>query len=403
MPRSSVEIPTDVEASDEDITPPTSRRAHTTRHASSDKENATPAAKNSRTARTASSSTANNSRGLRDMEPSQALHQNVLDVEGDLSVYDPDQPAHERREVRKGYRTLQRRLDESKTEFLRPDNDGLLETFMKADELYKNVKQTSDATLDSRLLVAASDLALKKVSNMVVGSSGVGIDVDEFVGKCISFMRNADPNDEEEEDGDAMDWAYLGRAAAFKGNKRPATSDFLLGPLSVQKKIRLHKARRQGLGRKKGEKAAVPTNVEAEDIKQSENNTLKLVHEVQLILKNYLEENDLPGDELCLFNAVINPESFGQTVENIFFVSFLAKEGHIAVHEDEETGLPMIALSEPANASQKDAGIVQRNQIIFSITMWQWKQFIEVFDIRESIIPTRAKEATIISATGWYT
>jgi len=107
MPRSSVEIPTDVEASDEDIAP-TSRRTRTTRYASSDKENATPAEKNSRNA---PSTAANNGRGLRNLEPSQALHQQVLDIEGDLSVYDPDQPAHERREVRKGYRNLQRRLD----------------------------------------------------------------------------------------------------------------------------------------------------------------------------------------------------------------------------------------------------------------------------------------------------
>jgi hypothetical protein len=177
---------------------------------------------------------------------------------------------------------------------------------------------------------------------MVVGSSGVGIDVDEFVGKCISFMRNADPNDDEEEDGDAMDWGYLGRAAAFKGNKRPATSDFLLGPLSVQKKVRVQKARKQGLSRKKGEKSSQPTDVDVKDIKTSENNTLKLVRQVHHILKAYMEENDLPEDALPLFEAVINPESFGQTIENIFFVSFLAKEGWITVYEDDDTELPMI-------------------------------------------------------------
>jgi hypothetical protein len=60
-------------------------------------------------------------------------------------------------------------------------------------------------------------------------------------------------------------------------------------------------------------------------------------------------------------------------------------------------------LTEPASAEQKDSGQAQRNQIIFSMTMWQWKQTIEVFDIRKSIIPTRAPEVTTISATGWYT
>lgn len=247
---------------------------------------------------------------------------------------------------------------ECKSEFLRPDNDGLLKTFREADELYKSVKQTADATMDSRLLVAASDLTLKKVSNMVVGSSGVGVDVDEFVGKCISFMKNADrgrdgaavaaaprgghDGDDDDEDGDAMDWAFLGRAAAFRSCKRPATSDFLLGPLSVQKKVRVQKARRQGLRRAKGEKAAEPTNVRAEDIKTSENNTLVLVRRVQAVLKAYLENHDL--EELPLMRAVINPHSFSQSVENVFFLSFLAKEGMCAVYEHEDTGLPVLGV-----------------------------------------------------------
>ena len=41
----------------------------------------------------------------------QALHREVLDEEGDLSVYDPDQPAAERRQIRREYRNLQRELD----------------------------------------------------------------------------------------------------------------------------------------------------------------------------------------------------------------------------------------------------------------------------------------------------
>jgi hypothetical protein len=222
----------------------------------------------------------------------------------------------------------------------------LLETFRQANSLFKNVKQTSDATLDSRLLVTASDLTLKKVSNLVVGSVGVGIDIDEFVGKCISFMRGGDRQQQDNEDDDdgGMDWAHLGRAAAFKGNKRPATSDFLLGPLSVQKKIRVQKARRVGLKRKAGDKATQPVDVKADEIRQSENNTLTLVNKVFKILKAHVEERAAvdEDDKMNLFEVVVNPESFGQTIENIFFVSFLAREGMATIYEDDETGLPML-------------------------------------------------------------
>ena len=190
---------------------------------------------------------------------------------------------------------------------------------------------------------------------MVVGSSAVGIDVDEFVGKCFSFMkragRDADDQQEDGDDenhGDVSDWAYLGRAAAYKGNKRPPTIDFLLGPLSVQKKARVMRPRRKGVMHKPGTQATRPIDMSAKDIPQSETTTLKLVKNVHELLVKYMQSDEYdreadPG--LRLFDVVINPDSYGQTIENIFVVSFLVGEGRVAIWTDAETGIPMLCES----------------------------------------------------------
>jgi len=240
---------------------------------------------------------------------------------------------------------------ESKDEFIKPNSKGLYETYSSANRLYKNVKQTADATLDSRLLVAASDLALKKVT-MAVGSSAVGIDVDEFVGKCFSFMRRGgrDRDDRQEEDddedhGDVSDWAYLGRAATYKANKRPPTIDFLLGPLSVQKKARVTRPRKEGVLHKPGTQATRPVDMSAKDIQQSETTTLKLVRNVHSLLLEHLSLE--PDQDIRLFDVVINPESYGQTIENIFVVSFLVGEGRVSIWTHKETGIQMLGESSP--------------------------------------------------------
>ena len=44
---------------------------------------------------------------------------------------------------------------------------------------------------------------------------------------------------------------------------------------------------------------------------------------------------------VSLFEYVVNPRSFGQTVENLFYVSFLIKEGSFAIKQDYR-GLPTI-------------------------------------------------------------
>lgn len=248
---------------------------------------------------------------------------------------------------------------ESKAEYLQRDNENLYEAFASANRLYKNVKQTSDATLDSRLLVTASDLALKRVTTMVVGSSSTGIDVDEFVGKCFSFMKRAgreaaprreeeEGDDDNEDHGDASDWAYLGRAAAYKGNKRPPTIEFLLGPLSLQKRVRVVRTRKEGIEHQPGTQATRPIDMSAEDIQQSQTTTLKLVKKVHGLLIKYMESDQYDGETdpgLRLFDVVINPESYGQTIENIFVISFLVGEGRVAIWTDEDTGIPMLCES----------------------------------------------------------
>ena len=45
-----------------------------------------------------------------------------------------------------------------------------------------------------------------------------------------------------------------------------------------------------------------------------------------------------------LFDYVINPHSFGQTVENLFYVSFLIKEGYAGIGSDPD-GMPILGES----------------------------------------------------------
>jgi hypothetical protein len=260
------------------------------------------------------------------------------------------------------------------------------------------VKQTADAALDARVLVFASDLASKRLKNTLHGNSSVGIDVDQFVSRCIHFMRsggnpatsNGTPStqarhrrrttaeeeeDEEDEDtGEALDWELLGKEACFPFNKRPPVSSFLLGPLSVQRRVRASQTRRARSQRQPVGPATKPQELTQSDIKQSENSNLpQLVTGIKTRLETHIEASGKkaaeeleeiegePDDEdidaasrrhrvrmtpegegaVSLFDFVVNPTSFGQTVENLFYISFLIREGTVKVLED-DYGLPLL-------------------------------------------------------------
>lgn len=274
------------------------------------------------------------------------------------------------------------------------DSTGLVDTVNKANDIYTNVKQTSDATLDSRLLVTTGDLSARRSQHLKLGDSQQGVDVNEFVTKCVSFMRKGpsdsdtglsgpstqrrrrtrnDSDDGESagegsaDEGDAFNWEWLGRKACFPHNIRPPVPGFLLGPLSVQKKIRKQTQRRERLQKRDPRDVVRPEEVKSKDFEKVENSNLtslcaKILGQLQAVQaegKKKVEQeatddmtdaevlaimtkHHVADDEgLPFFQVVINPRSFGQTVENLFYISFLIRDGLVGIGQD-SNGLPTL-------------------------------------------------------------
>jgi hypothetical protein len=350
---------------------------------------------------------------------------------------------------------------DNRDELVKPNN-LLLAALKKQDNLFGKVRQTSDAALDSRFLVNASELASKRLNNSLQGNSGVGIDLDQFVSKCIHFMKSggndegsqvpAVPEDDEDEAGDdGLNWAVLGRQACFPCNTRPPTSSFLLGPLSLQKRVRViqKKARsqRQPVG-----PATRPQEIKEGDVATTDNSNLSnLVKSINTRLKAHIQraddmvseelkeipENEVEAEDIAaaskryraaatptgelavsLLDFAINPHDFGQTVENLFYISFLVREGAAQIIKDED-GLPLLCkcvcstitvianpVTVPAyahNIAEQRENNVQKNQAVLSIDYPAWQMFIRAFDITEPLIPYREQDEANAAPGGWYT
>ncbi|KAI0428034.1 Nse4 C-terminal-domain-containing protein [Xylaria sp. FL1042] len=375
------------------------------------------------------------------------------DDDDESDQYDPDQPLEERRKVQRGYRDLLRGLHENTDQLSDPKSLFLHETVARANQLSHHVKQTGEAIIDSKFLVAAADASYRRAARLANGNVAQGIDVDEFVSKCISYMRlgagiaeddapeltstqqqrrrpvrgNADDSDEDEigDDGDMMNWEHLGRFACLPNIRRPAVPGFLLGPLSVEKKVR-KVVKRSAPFRADNLRETRPEVLNAEDVQRAEKNDLTAIcakilrrlqeiqedaqTEVEAAFENHGEDEarrlmnkyglrDTGGIDLLKF--VVNPKSFGQTVENMFYVSFLIRDGAVQIEFD-ENGLPTLqpTAGQDPSATKRDA---QRHQAVLSIDMQMWREIIDAFDITESIIEHRKEQSTQgPGARSWY-
>lgn len=274
---------------------------------------------------------------------------------------------------------------ENRPEYFTGDNKKLIQSLRKSDTLMNQVRMPSDAVVDSRYLLGVAELAQKKIAEEARGKHSRGIDIEEFIVQAIKYMKDeeiaADPErrrqtqtqSEEvdqydvEETGDALPWAIFGENAAIPSNGRPAVASFLLGPLSVQKKIR----HTQASARQRRDPIAAQRQPQDVDLAKQEKshvaNLVELCEEIRKNLEKTIVDISQAIDDQCsddttdaeresihrrhgltmdyeisLFQYALNPHSFAQSVENLFYISFLMKEGRIGLTQDED-GLPVIS------------------------------------------------------------
>ncbi|KAJ7346748.1 Nse4 C-terminal-domain-containing protein [Mycena albidolilacea] len=309
--------------------------------------------------------------------------------------YDPDQDPEERRVVRKGYRTLAKNVEEHQHNLNDYSAQQLTDHVKKADELFNKVKGPQEATLDSAFLLMASNMGAQKARAMKSGSGS--FDIDDFVAKLVTFMGGAkqlnvdDDSDGEDTEGSGapLEWDRIGRKALAKSRRVPAMG-FMLGPLSIEQKKRTF-TKRAKFEKDKADMRK-PQEIKEEDIARAENETTKNVATLEALLGN----EDGPVN---LFEFVINPNDFAQSVENIFYLSFLIRDGKVAL-ETQDDGQVVIYICQQPDDQDYILGLKKR-QIVLEFDQATWKRAIEVFKITESKIPQRPPARTRLGDK-WY-
>ncbi len=117
--------------------------------------------------------------------------------------------------------------------------------------------------------------------------------------------------------------------------------------------------------RKKAVREKIAEKINSEDVKntsesidQTDKETSKRVES----LRNYLEKEDKPEN---FFQFIVNPNSFSQTVENLFHFSFLVKDGQASLKVKD--GVPVVAPEQPPREEDYEEGVSEKKQCVIKL------------------------------------
>ncbi|XP_017268414.1 non-structural maintenance of chromosomes element 4 homolog A [Kryptolebias marmoratus] len=292
-----------------------------------------------------------------------------------------------RREIRSKYRDLINSVQQNREDMLSPSNNKLTEVLEEANKLFKDVRQAREAALDAQLLVVATDLGKEKASQLFY--EGSAFDPTAFAEHLLSFMGlNRLEDEEDDHQNEATRDGYLPKDAWHRLAKHTEgcfstapSFHYMMGSFHAEPPPPKQRVERQRRVPSKEAKRIMPTQLKKMEESHQEA-TEKEVERILGFLKSYHQDD--PSSPLSYYEFVVDPNSFSRTVENIFHFSFLIRDGLARMYLDDDK-LPCVAPVE--EGEMEAAGSSTRKQCIISMSPKIWKEIVETFEIRETIIP----------------
>lgn len=244
---------------------------------------------------------------------------------------------------------------------------------------------------DAEIFLDTSQFAATNAQNLKLGDLDVALNPLTFINTVSKYLNQyAEDLDgtelisPSEDKFNSFDWLKLG-ALYLQVSSKPILGDFLYGPLEAERKKPTTRSR--NLDDTQSRVTSTAQNVQAQDITgDEEQNT---AHMVKMVYRKFIENQD--GEPINFFKFFINPNSFGQSVENLFFTSFLIKDSRLKLTVD-ESGIPFVTEVDPLEQRAGMNGSVSAtNHHIATFDYRTWQSLVEKHNISEAFLGHRAE------------
>ncbi|KAI3721943.1 hypothetical protein L2E82_32963 [Cichorium intybus] len=296
------------------------------------------------------------------------------DTDGIVTDQFDDQSFTQRTVLRSGYLSIQRFIRDRRDEIAAAGSKKFISLIDEVNGMHHLVKKPREQVSDAEAL---RDLASTLVTSIRVHSTG-SVTPSLFVSSLISqFGKNERTGITESAQ---ILWKDIGLHASplfmtFHG------SCTMLGHMKQDtnppKVLVTRKRRRSSVKEEK----VKPEELD-ETISKEKTQTEKIIATMFDILKR--------NKNVGLENIILNRVSFAQTVENLFALSFLVKDGRVIITVDEK-GFHHVSPRNAPSASMISSGKVAYSHFIFRFDFNDWKLMKDLMAEGSELMPHRTK------------
>ncbi|EPS69963.1 hypothetical protein M569_04797, partial [Genlisea aurea] len=279
--------------------------------------------------------------------------------------------AVDRRVLRSKYLTVMHRISDERDDILLADSDKFKSIIKEVDTLHQLVQKPREQVADAEALYGIANTLVTSVK----AHSDDGMTPMDFV-SCIlrDFSRQCGASSSQIPA--SVCWKDIGNAVIHMFKNAPTCST-MVGPMSSEVKKHKNTVRRN---RVKPTENAKPEEVGGEKGDEEKTDTDKNMATMFGILRRHRKVN--------LENLILNRNSFSQTVENLFALSFLIKDGRAQVSVD-EIGCHTVSPKNGPTAEEIRSGEVNYHHFIFRYDFEDWKLMLSCVKNGEELMPHR--------------
>lgn len=281
----------------------------------------------------------------------------------------------ERRMLRSRYHAVKSIISDERDEMSRADSDRFTAIIQQVDCLHELVQRPREQIADAEALLGITNTLVTSVRS----HSSEGISPSDFITALLKKFGQQGNHDDESV---SLQWGDLGLSVSHIFRPVPGCCT-MLGPMNTEVKQRKVVA----VGRKR---TARPTeNTCPEELAESSEEVKTDTDRNVLVMFDILRRKK----SAKLENLVLNRLSFAQTVENVFALSFLVKDGRVEITVD-DSGHIVRPRNAPA-ASAIASGEVSYSHFVFRFDFKDWKLMKEVVTEGEELLPHRTSQSNL--------